>query len=289
METVRKIDYFGGLHGNYLELVVNYWIDQNRSYDITQPQFNANGACHLKNKNVSYTPITIARHWSYLGLVFHDEDYVIRIVPAEQDLLIGLTNSFLRAGDQPLDLHQLHLNTHKKMSDLPKLKMFLKTLVENHGLREHYARSILRKYFYAMFDDYHHGLGMLNNWLPAKRLHHFKFRNFFSLTQFFDGLQKISKFVSMEFLPTPELATLHQNFLAVNQGLTSEIRCQRVLESIVCQQSRDLDLNILEEAWINYNISRIFNLYDVTELETDSYPNNTKIISDICYSKEQCA
>ena len=31
--TVRKIDFFGGLHGNFLELVVNCWIDKNQ-YDV---------------------------------------------------------------------------------------------------------------------------------------------------------------------------------------------------------------------------------------------------------------
>lgn len=285
METVRKIDFFGGLHGNYLELVVNYWIDQNRIYDITQPQFNGNGACHLKNKNTSYVPITKALHYSYLGIKFRDDDFVIRILPTEHDLLIGVTNSFCRGGDQNLDLQHLHCDTYKKMAALPKLQWFLQTLVANHGMQQSYNRSILRKYFYAMFDDYEHGLAMFTNWLPAKQVYNFEFRNFFSFAGFFDGLQKIAKFVGMEFLPTPELAILHQNFLTLNQGLASEIRCKNVLESIVRQQSEDLNLNIIEEAWVNYKISRIFNLYEVPELETDNYPVNTKIVSNICYSK----
>lgn len=289
METVRKIDFFGGLHGNYLELVVNYWIDQNRTYDITQPQFDSNGACHVKNSNQSYVPITRAHHYSHFGRRFHDDDFVIRIVPTEKDLLIGITNSFLRAGDQTLDLQNLHCNTYGKMAALPKLRPFLQTLVAHHGRQQNYARRILRKYFYAMFDDHEHGLGTITNWLPARQVHNFEFRNFFGFAEFFDGLQKISKFVNMEFLPTPELATLHQNFLTVNQGLTSEIQCKTILEAIVCRQSRDFDLNIVEEAWINYKISRIFNRYDVPELQIDNYPTNTKIISDICYSKEHCA
>lgn len=289
MQTVRKIDFFGGLHGNYLELVVNYFIDQNRTHDITLPQFNSNGACHVKDHNKSYVPITKSLHYSQFGMAFDDDDFVIRIVPSEHDLLIGITNSFLRAGDQALDLQQLHRDTYKKMSALPKLKMFLMTLVTNHGQQQHYSRSILRKYLYSMFDDYEHGLGMFTNWLPANKVYNFEFRNFFSYSEFFGGLQKVSKFVSMEFTPTPYLATLHQQFLSVNQGLASEIKCKNLLESIVCQQSKDLDLNIVEEAWLNYKISKIFNLYDVPELETDNYPNNTRIISDICYSKEQCA
>jgi hypothetical protein len=287
METVRKIDFFGGLHGNYLELVVNYFIDQNNTYDIALPQFTSLGACHLKNKNTSYVPITRAGHFSsgrYQQPFDHD-DFVIRIVPEEHDLLIGITNSFLRAGDQHLDLQQLQHNTHKKLSALPKLSLFLKTLILNHGVQPHYPKCILRKYFYAMFDDYEHGLGMFTKWQPAHKFHNFKFRSFFTFSDFFESLQKLAKFVNMEFVPTPQLITLHQNFLAVNQGLASEVKCQQIIESIVCGRSQWIDLNILEEAWINYKISRTFNLYQLPELETNNYPNNTKTISDICYSK----
>lgn len=291
METVRKIDFFGGLHGNYLELVVNCFIDQNKSYDISLPQFNSNGACHLKNKNKSYVPITKSGHFSSGSIQqpFGNDDLVIRIVPTEHDLLIAITNSFLRAGDQTLDLHHLQQDTYKKMSGLPKLRSFLQTLISNHGLQQEYPRKILRKYFYAMFDEYKHGLGMFNNWLPANKVHNFDFRNFFSFSDFFLALQKISQFVNMEFIPTPQLIVLHQNFLDLNQGLASETKCNKIIESIVCQESKKLQLNILEEAWINYKISKMFNLYEVPELETDNYPSDTKIISDICYFKDQRA
>jgi hypothetical protein len=40
---MQKIDFFGGLHGNFLELVVNISINQN-GYDISKPQYTPYGS-----------------------------------------------------------------------------------------------------------------------------------------------------------------------------------------------------------------------------------------------------
>lgn len=288
MVTKRKIDFFGGLHGNYLELVVNYWIDQNRSYDISLPQFTDNGACHLKNRNTEYVPITTAKHYSFYGGTFNNDDLVIRIVPSQEDLLICVSNSFLRAGDQILDLENLEYDTYNKMSSLPKLQGFLRTLTENHGRRTEYPRHILRKYFYSMFEDYNNGLGMITQWAPANNVYNFDVRRFFNLSSFVEGLQEISKFVNLEFAPTLELVNLHKTFLGVNQGYISEVNCNKIIESIVSQEELSLKLNVVEEAWLNYKISKIFNLYEVPMLNDDIYPIDTKIISKVCYKGIPC-
>lgn len=285
METIRKIDFFGGLHGNYLELVVNRWIDRNTAYDITLPQFNLNGACHLKNKNENYVPITTARHYSWYNLKFRPDDLVIRIVVNRDDLLIAVTNSFLRAGDDSLDLEHLEFDTYNKMIALPKLSEFLATLTNNHGLRDEYPRGVLRKYFYAIFDENKHGLDMFNRFIPANNVYNFNFRNFFSFSDFLQGLQEVSKFVNLEFVPDWDLTNLHGKFLQVNQGYFSELKCKRAMEMIIQKQSASLNLNIVEEAWVNYKISRTFNLYNVPELDDDIYPTDTEIISKICFNK----
>lgn len=288
METVRKIDFFGGLHGNYLELAINHAIDQN-SYDITLPQFDKNGACHEKNIDVNYRPITISKHYSFLNSPFHKDDLVIRIVPEQEDMLIAITNSFLRAGDQKLDIDNLEINTTQKIQGLPKISQFLQLLIRMYGPSDQYPRHALRKLFYSMFDNQENGINMMTNWQPAVHCHNFTFSSFFNLDYFFESLQKVAKFVNMEFLPTRELVNLHLEFLRLNQGYHSYLKCNDVMESIISGKSLMLNLNILEEAWINYRISKTFNLYDVPELETDTYPINTKIISELCFNKEKNA
>ena len=285
MLTLRKIDFWGGLHGNYLELVINHAIDQN-PYDITRLQFNENGACHCKNKDLDYSPITVANHYSFFNIPFNNSDLVIRIVPAPEDMLIAVTNSFLRAGDQKIDIDNLETTTVKKIFSLPKASEFLQMLYLRYGKKEHYPRSVLRKFFYSMFDSPEHGINMMTKWQPTLHSHDFEFKSFFSLDCFFENLQKISKFVDLEFVPSKELVDLHLEFLSRNQGYKSHQKCEIVMQSIISNQPMPLALNLLEEAWINYRISKSFNLYDVAELELNNYPTDAKRLSEICFKKE---
>ena len=279
MISTRKIDFFGGVHGNYLELVVNHSIDQN-PYDITKQQFNTHGACHNKNQDSDYVPITKAQQWSYDGHKFNHDDLVIRIVIEPTDLLIATTNSFLRAGDQLLDLNNLEQDTFKKMASLSKMKLFLDTLIQDHGIQDSYPRKILRNYFYSMFDEPQHGLNMFNSWAPVDNYHNFRFSSFFSVVDFFEELQKIAKFVNIEFQPSSELIKLHTEFLSKNQGWQSHIKCSKIAEAIVNQENIEIDLNVIEEAWIIWKITRAFNLYDLKCLQEDCFPKETAIIID---------
>lgn len=275
--TKRKIDFFGGLHGNFLELAVNHAIDQN-PWDIRAPQFLTTGACHVKKFGNVYKPITVAEHWSYQGLAFDATDLVIRIQPNESDMLIAVTNSFVRAGNQVLDLYELEHDTYSKMSPLPKLKEFLQTLVARHGRQEAYSRSTLRHYFYSMFADPVCGIDTFRSWLPAPQVHDFEFSSFFQLDQFFESLQGIAKFVNIDFVPSMDLVRLHAEFLEKNQGWHSHLKCVKIMDAIIKQISMPLDLNIVEEAWISWRIAKIFDVYELESCTQDQFAKDTQFI-----------
>jgi hypothetical protein len=177
-----------------------------------------------------------------------------------------------------LDLHQLEQDTHKKMSSLPKLKEFLQTLVEHHGLQESYSRSTLRHYFYSMFADSACGIDTFRRWLPARLVHDFEFESFFTLDRFFESLQSIAKFVNIDFVPSPDLVSLHSEFLEKNQGWHSHKKCNIIMNAIIEKNPMPLDLNIVEEAWIAWRIAKIFNIYELESCTADSFANNTEII-----------
>lgn len=277
MHTIRKIDFFGGLHGHYLELVINHAIDRN-DYDITNHQFSTTGACHLKNYNQSYVPITQCNHYSHWNQNFDEHDFVVRITSEPEDMLIAVTNSFLRAGDQILDIDHLEQDTYHKMSHLPKLGSFLKTLTDHHGIQQCYPRHILRNYFYSMFAVPEYGLDIFNRWLPANYVHEFRFASFFSFGKFYQELQSVAKFFQLEFLPSAALIVLHENFLRLNQGWHSHVKCSKIIESLIKQENIRLDLNIVEESWINWKIAQIFNVYDLDCTQKENFPRETSII-----------
>jgi hypothetical protein len=279
---MQKIDFFGGLHGNFLELVVNVAINQT-GYDTSTPQFTNDGACHLKNQDLNYKKLIFANHYSFFKISFADDDTVVRIVPTSDDLLIGFTNSFLRAGDQKIDLDTLETNTINKLSSITKGVNFKNTLIEEYGVRINYPRSAIRNYFYSMLGDYTNGLGMFTTFAPIHSMHHFPFRAFFDIGYFYQELNNIAKFLGLNFYPTPALAKLHSDFLKFNQGFHSEIKCKEIWQAILHGQSMDIKINLIEEAWINHQVSMCFRCYDLPILIQDQYPTNTLEISQAIF------
>ena len=280
---MQKIDFFGGLHGNYLELLINVFINQN-GYDINRPIFTAIGACHLKNTDNTYSQHTKAYHYSYFNLPFKTDDQVIKIVPNVDDLLIGITNSFLRAGDQTFDLATLEIDTINKLKQIPKARYFLQTLFNDHGEQKNFSRQILRNYFYSMFDIHEYGLGMFTIFSSdIKCYYDFPFRALFDTNKLFYELNNIAKFLGENFYPTDKLMQLHEKFLELNQGYHSEIKCSKLLCDIWAGRSSALDLNLVEEAWINWQIARSLRCYDLPLLIKDAYPTNTLEISQAIF------
>lgn len=287
MSTIRKIDFFGGLHGNYLELIVNVCIDQNY-YDLSKPLFTETGACHLKDNDPLYRPITKASHWSHFKNSFGPDDYVVQIVPTQQDMLIAVTNSFMRSGNQQVDLNNFEKDTIAKLKAMPKAHRTIDTVIADYGVRKDYPRSGMRNYFFSMFMDSCHGLDMYSEFDPTTpHTHQFPFRSFFNLADFCLELNKIAYFFNLEFNPTTELAKVHSDFLRVNQGLASEVKCNKIITAILSQQSIDIRLNIVEEAWINYMIANIFRCIDLPILIADQYPTNTLTIANEVFAWKQ--
>ena len=281
----QKIDFFGGLHGNFLELVVNVAINQN-GYDISKPQFTEDGACHLKNHDITYKKPASAQHWSFFnrGASLSRNDIVVRIVPTVEDLLIGITNSFLRAGDQKFDINNLEIDTINKLENLSKGANFKNTLINDYGIKTNYPRSVIRNYFYSMLEDYANGLGMFTKFdSTPTAVYSFPFRAFFDLQQFYQELNKIAKFLGLNFYPTIELAKLYSNFIKYNQGYHSELKCKEIWQAILHGQFMDIKLNIIEEAWINHQVTTCFRCYDLPLLIQDQYPSNTLEISQAVF------
>lgn len=278
---MQKIDFFGGLHGHFLELVVNTAINQN-GYDLSKPQFTQDGACHLKNFDSSYHKTTVAGHFSFFKMPFDINDQVIQIVPTADDMLIGLTNCFLRAGDDAIDIVSLEKDTINKLTSfsIGKGTNFANTIKSEHGVAVDYPRSVIRNYFYSMLSDNSLGLDMFTMHDPFPRQKHiFPFRAFFNIGTFYQELNKIANFLNMDFYPTVELSKLHNEFLQHNQGYFSELKCKQVWQAILHNDSLDIKLNLIEESWINHQVAMCFRCYDLPLLSQDSYPTNTSEIS----------
>lgn len=275
---VQKIDFFGGLHGHFLELAVAISIDR-IDFVPQGSMFNHNGACHLKDYQHGYCPVTVAGHWSYNHVPAAPNDQVIRIVLDQQYLLTAVINSWTRAGDECIDLDRLEIDTLDKLAQVEKTLPIQHMLIRDHGVRQHYPRSVLRNYFLSMFADAEHGIDMFNCFEPAESFCNFEFGDFFTVDRFYTALNRVARYLNLDFVPPPALGLLHAEFLKNNTGYHQQQSATRVLQQILTEQTAPIQLNIAQEAWLQHKIAEIYRCYDLPELSQDHWTHNTQQIA----------
>ena len=278
-----KIDFFGGCQGNFLEVVIDMFICGNNTM-VGKPLFNDNGACHQQHNIADYKPEVRQGHYSCHNIPFDANDNVIEIHVSDTDMLAALTNSLVRAADEIIDIKNLHINTVKKLTELPKAQTFLNDLIKEHGVHDIYPKQVIRNYFYSKFDDPDHGLYLFNNFNHTGNKHIFPFSAFFDLEDFYYHLNKCVHFLNLNFYPTEQCAIIWKDFINRNQGYQSQQKCNIIIKNILNGNNIPIDnLTLVEEAWIVHRISQIFRCYDHPLLVSDDFPTNTLDISVALY------
>lgn len=121
------IDFQGGAHGNFLEVVCNVMA----GIKLLDTPFNRHGAAH--NKLYLSDQIFRAGHYSFLPEQISAHK-VISIQITQDDLLPLSQISLLRAGDRGLDNQRLEINTYNKLNNIhyrSMLDTLLKSFFEN--------------------------------------------------------------------------------------------------------------------------------------------------------------
>lgn len=271
-----KIDFFPGTHGHFLELAINTFVAQ-RSFDFDRPLFDKNGACHLHlcYGDPRYQPIVFCKHYSYWNVEFDPNDLVIEIHVSPDYILAALTNNLVRAGDQPIDLYNLQIDTHEKLTTFPKGASILDYLKQQHGTQTHYPRSTLRKYFYQWFSIPTYLDDAFNKFNHRGKKYKFLFESLFSLDAFYQSLEQSSDFLGFKFNPDPRLDKFWQDFLSCNQGYHSQTLCNQVIHAIDNNIDMHLTkLSVVEESWLAHKISQKHRQISSQDL-LENFPQST--------------
>jgi len=259
-----KIDFHGSTHGHFLEYVSNVYIMQTTPSQrniFKPPTYSAH------NPDVSYfnNRIIECGHFSepIYKLNIDDKDQVIRIVLDQRDdniFFIAFTNVMFKAGD---------LGFKKQILKIPDS-------IRNNKIE-------LRKIFYSKFDEREKYANYYANFLPTLApVFEFKIESFFSFKNFCAELTSLANFLNQTFFPDQSLYTLWTEFIARNQGWQSCLKCNQLLADIFANADKTIDCTVLEEAWINYNLSRMCKLYNNDLLsEQELYPTNTQQVYKI--------
>ncbi len=265
--SLIALDFGPGLHGHFLEYVLNRYIfkvDANVS-----SIFQSSGACHTINTDNTYqqNKLVDRGHFSSLNTPYPGSAEKIIFIQHDPDLdFILLTNVYYRChpdGMQVVDFNAKHIE------ELQKSMMF-------HG-----SDAELKNNWYTKLNERHFDYAekQPNTSLPV---HRFDYASFFNLEFFLLEIKKTANFLNHTFAYDTSLSSLWIEFLQKNQGYNTWQKAATVFRQIVSGQQYPIDNDWKIHAYINHKISKIFSLYDHPKLfSLENYPSNTKEVHNI--------
>ena len=303
-----RIDYWGGAYGNFLKYNINRYVYQINSANFDP--FNSQGSSHNETTTYLEESQVCANHFSDFlrsGVDIPNlpqptkDDVLLRIVIDRLNFYHVYYNNVTRAGEAGLDIENPEIDTLAKAEELKKeiilrnpheeipeailrkVDLYIDFLIKEHGIRKNYSRSALRNYHYATLREDKFGLDNFNKFIDfdTKLLIEFPVQAFTSLNEFVRELQKVSKISTGKYFKYDHsLSDIYHTFLDKNSGIHSQIKCTKIINDIVAGKSTEFKANILEEAWINCNITQTFDIHDGIDCFGEVYPTNTRVIYD---------
>ena len=258
-----KIDFREGTHGHFLEYVSNVYIMQTTPSQCSifkPPTYSA----HAPDEHYLSSRLIQCNHYSTpeFNLEIKDNDNIIRIVIDVTDdamFFIALTNIMFKAGD---------LGLEKQLLSIPDR-------IRNDPVAH-------RNNWYSKLSERESYVSQYHNFLPVKNaVFNFSFNSFFCFTDFCKDLNSLAEFLNQTFFLDDSLYDLWCQFIKVNQGWQSYIKCNQLLEDTFSNNSVAISCTVLEQGWINYNLSKICRLYNGKIFEDIDYPDNTQIIYNL--------
>ena len=252
-----KIDFHGSTHGHFLEYVSNVYIMQTTPSQCNifkPPTYSA----HNPDHNYLNDRMITCGHFSnpIYNLKINDDDQVIRItIDADNDdqFFIAFTNLMFKAGDVGFENQLLNVPDYIRNNKIELRNNWYSKFNERKNFANHYAD------FLSL----------------STPVFEFQFESFFSWKNFCVELCSLATFLNQTFFPDQSLYALWSEFIARNQGWQSHQKCNRLIENIFNNTDSQIDCTVLEEAWINYTLSKTCKMYHGPLFESE-YPYNTQ-------------
>tara|TARA_R110002126_G_scaffold285827_1_gene437073 strand:+ start:16 stop:852 length:837 start_codon:yes stop_codon:yes gene_type:complete len=262
------IDFAPGLHGHFLEFVINRYLF-NVEYSI-DTIFQTTGAAHLINVDPVYqkNKIVESQHYSSLSNQQRYNTQYKKIIFIKHDWKLDFvvqTNIFYRCYPDAL-----------KNKDFPA-----EEIIAYHLLRMGYGSDLkLRNNWFAKLHERHFDAftKQAHSNVPVFE---FDFGNFFDLTKFLLELQKTAVYLEMTFKFDHSLVDLWNEFIEKNQGYRLHSLGNNLLSSAYNNLNVEIPNDWKLHAYMNYVISETFRLYDGELFESAIYPTNTQQIHKI--------
>jgi hypothetical protein len=261
------IDFAPGLHGHFLEYVINRYIFKVSA--TVASIFQSSGACHSINTDTCYQSSKIIDRGHYSSFEYPYPLGTEKIVFIEHNPhldFILLTNIYYRCHPDSINTTDFNVEEIKRLQES---MMFLG------------SPPALKNNWYTKLTERHFDLTDIRpkTHLPVL---YFNFQSFFALDTFLLEIKKTADFLDHTFAFDNSLVSLWKEFIQRNQGYNKWVNGNQLFENIVAGIGTPIDDDWKMHAYINYKISKTFALYDHPDLFLlGHYPSNTNQVHDI--------
>jgi len=254
------LDFAPGLHGHFLEYVVNHYIFRGVKLDNI---FQSSGAADriYVYKEYQNSKAVHCGHWTWLSKSLSSGTEKVIFIRHNPELdVVWLTNIYHRV--YTIATVQFDFDA-EKIKEYHRSQMLSDT-AEDWQLKNNWFAKLNERHFdqatyYPQTD------------LPVFE---FDFCCFFDFVKFVKELQRVSEFVNLTFVYDSSLYDLWEEFLSKNQGYKLYTEANSIIEHACANRAYDIPNDWKLHAYINYVISKSFRLCDGVLHSNQPYPTD---------------
>jgi hypothetical protein len=250
------IDFYGGLHGHFLEYSINALDDEVKK----SSPFTTFGTSHKKFPK----PLATANHYSSYNIPIKGD--IISITATEQDCLIVNLLNMSRSGDYNFNLYAFEKNLGPTLRNTPFYHGFRESLL-HYGIdldvTDSVPRGTLRESLKFNFLD-----PIKNSFM--QNVYNMKYVNC-GMNVYFRSLYNTQEYISMlhqvvECFKLPYkideiwFSTLLESFLKKLDCVETERDSLETLHCVIDLTNKPIEFNIVQEAWLNAELENRFGI-----------------------------
>jgi len=274
-----KIDFYPGIHGNFLDYSINA-LDPVVRLDDPFTKFGTSHKAFERTLSVCY-------HYTINDMTCKGRK-IISLTAEQEDTPLVVYLNISRVGDYGYNVKDLNINfysTHKKM---PGSELYFALLKKCYNVdvkkTDSISRGILREFFKFGFLDY----STCQAWkeiLRQKQVHlnstvpvlEINFKKLYTFETYIETLTQIIQYFNLEYsVDLKYYQPLWLSFIKKIDAIRWNINAHNVFESIQKMEHRPIDFNLLQESWLNARLEIAYN--KEMPFKQEQYFTNTKEI-----------
>jgi hypothetical protein len=254
---VIKIDFMGGLHGNFLCYSINA-LEPSCRIDSPFTDFGTSHRPYNKQLADVY-------HYSQLDIPINSTD-IISIAANDEDCLLVNLLTYSRAGDCGFDLKNFNVNFYDQLKKTPFMGNMVEHIHTAYNIKineiDSIPRGTLREYFKFNFHNYEK-----NNILNEIRKQKYEIDvlelNFKELYTFESYVRLLNLVITRFNLPyhvdTVWYYQLWVEFISKIDAIPWALDALNTLTAIQQGKAKSIDFNLLQESWLNARLEVLYN------------------------------